>query len=381
MVLAGESSRHIKMSSVTKTGITALRVANDIVTFRPGHKSDFELPPDLKSIVVKLYHPDLERITGLEPEHSLLLSSDDSSKNPLFCHGCVYLPEQDELLIMSDLLQTTNSSALPTILISRILLRRETDRSGDERISSVDWMKLRPPPIMPMPAGACRYKAGILYCSQGTMTPDSGGLWYMALGKAPKPILTSYFNKPFNSIQSVVEDTSGALWFTDASVGFELEIRPRPQLPNQVYRFDPQLGDLRVVADGFSRPMGIALSPDCGTLYVTDTGAGRHNGGFDPTRAATIYAFDVTQRSGSPFLTGRRVFAYLRRGIPTAVVCDNFGNVYAACADGVEIWTPGGRALGLLGVPGGCTSLCFGKDGELFIGAKQRLWKMKLQET
>lgn len=177
---------------------------------------------------------------------------------------------------MSDLLQSTSSSSLPAILISKISLRR----GPNEVISEVEWAKLRPPSNMPMPAGACRYQNGILYCSQGTQIPDSGGLCYMPSGKPPIPFLTSYFHKPFNSIQNVVEDTDGGLWFTDTSIGFEQEIRPKPQLPNQVYRYDPKTEELRVVADGFVRPTGIALggsNADETTLYITDTGAACQN--------------------------------------------------------------------------------------------------------
>ncbi|KAI1209841.1 uncharacterized protein F4807DRAFT_424620 [Annulohypoxylon truncatum] len=279
---------------------------------------------------------------------------------------------------MSDLLQSTSSSAMPAILISKISFRR----GPDQAISEAEWVKLRPPSSMPMPAGACRYQNGVLYCSQGNGSSDTGGLWYMPSGRPPIPLLTSYFHKPFNSIQNVVEDAEGGLWFTDACVGYEQEIRPKPQLPNQVYRYDPKTGDLRAVADGFVRPMGIALSgPSDGItiLYVTDTGAVHPNGTHYPLGQATIYAFDVTRRSGSLFAMNKRVFAYVKEGVPTAVVCDSNGNVFAACGDGVEVWSPGGSALGLIEVPGGCTGLCIGQPGEIFICAQQRLWRVRLK--
>ncbi|KAI0120346.1 calcium-dependent phosphotriesterase [Hypoxylon sp. NC0597] len=365
------------MASITKTGFMTRASPNQIADFRPGSKLETKLPPNSDKIIIKQYHPDLISVVGRETEWSLLLSSDDSSKNPLFHNGCVYVLEKNELYVMSDLLQSTSSSKLPTILISKISFRRDSEHPYT--INELQWMKLRPPPSISMPSGACRYKDGILYCSQGISIPDSGGLWYMPLGKPPVPILTSYFGKPFNSIQCVVEDPEGGLWFTDASVGFEQEFRPKPQLPNQVYRFDPKTGDLRVVADGFTRPMGIALSPDDNTVYVTDTGAARPDGSIDHTRSATIYAFDIAERFGSSFLINRRVFAYVKEGVPTAVACDSFGNVFAACGDGVEVFSPGGMALGLIEVPGGCTSLCFGRFGEIFICAKQRLWRVGLE--
>lgn len=34
------------------------------------------------------------------------------------------------------------------------------------------------------------------------------------------------------------------------------------------------------------------------------------------------------------------------------VKCDDNGNVYAGCADGVEVWNPGGTLLGVIEVQG-----------------------------
>lgn len=137
-----------------------------------------------------------------------------------------------------------------------------------------------------MPSGAIPYRKGVLYCSQGTLEPKSGGLFYMPPGKRPVPLVTNYFGKAFNSAQNVVEDRDGGLWFTDSCAGLEQEIRPTPQLPNHVYWFHPTTGELRVVADELKRPAGIALSPDGDTLYITDTEAAR----LGNTLASTRYA-------------------------------------------------------------------------------------------
>ena len=39
-----------------------------------------------------------------------------------------------------------------------------------------------------------------------------------------------------------------------------------------VYRFDPRDGSLRIVADDFKRPNGLAFSPDESLLYIADSG-------------------------------------------------------------------------------------------------------------
>ncbi|KAI1432233.1 hypothetical protein GGR50DRAFT_675627 [Xylaria sp. CBS 124048] len=321
---------------------------------------------------------------------SVLSSSADSSLNPFFHKGPVYLPHMDELYVNSDLLQSTSSSELPIILISKFSFRRRDPSLASPEtatpIASLEWMKLRPPPNMPMPSGAIPYKEGILYCSQGNFEPRSGGLFYMPLGKRPIPLVTSYFGKPFNSIQDVVEDSDGALWFTDSSAGQEHDIRPAPQLPSHVYWFRPETGQLCVVADGLRRPTGIALSRTGSTIYISDTDAARvgntaaSTSFVIPYSPATIYAYDIVRRqNGPPSLEKKRIFSFAFSGVPAAIVCDSSANVFAACADGVEVWNSRGVALGVIQVPGGCSSLCFGQDGELFVCGGQTLWRVNLR--
>lgn len=99
------------------------------------------------------------------------------------------------------------------------------------------------------------------------------------------------------------------------------------------------------------------------------------------SRPATIYAYDVIQRAGSPFLANRRVFAYAADGVPDGIKCDVHGNVYSGCGDGVEVWNTGGSLIGIIMVPGGVANFCFGKAGEMFICAETELWRLQLAST
>lgn len=135
-----------------------------------------------------------------------------------------------------------------------------------------------------MPAGGTAYANGMLFCSQGSLADGSGGLYFMPRGKPPMPLVTGFYGRDFNSPHDVALTTDGALWFTDPCLGFEKDFRKKPVLPCQVYRFEPESGDLRVVADGLGRPTGIAFSADESTAYITDTDACRGDGVQDASR-------------------------------------------------------------------------------------------------
>jgi len=86
----------------------------------------------------------------------------------------------------------------------------------------------------------------------------------------------------------------------------------------------------------------------------------------------------VTIRSGAPFLANKRTFAFAAVGAPDGIKCDVHGNVYAGCGDGIEVWNPAGTLIGIILVPNGVANFCFGLNGEIFICAEQRLWRVQL---
>ena len=92
------------------------------------------------------------------------------------------------------------------------------------------------------------------------------------------------------------------------------------------------------------------------------------------------YAFDVIERSGSQFLANRRVFAMADTGVPDGIKCDVQGNVYSGCGDGVNVWSPGGRLLGKIVIPGGVANFCFTRKGEMVLLNETRLWVVRISE-
>ena len=191
-------------------------------------------------------------------------------------------------------------------------------------------------------------------------------------------LINNYLGRPFNSPNDVVAHPDGSLWFTDPSYGHEGGFRPKPQLPNLVYRFDLQSGSIRAVADGLKKPKGLCFSPDYSVLYISDTDSLRGDRTFPSiTRPSTIYAFDVISSPG-PFLTNKRLFAFVDSGAPQGLKCDVFGNVYAGCGDGVHCWSPAGELVGKILVEGGVSQFSFGRDGEMWLFSGHGLWRAKM---
>jgi len=370
------------MAAVTSSDIslspTQVQVVNRLFESNGTIKTS-ACPDDQLSIVQ--YNSTFAELVGTTPAHSILMSTAGSSNNPFFHEACVFIPDHDEVYITSNLLQATKSSNFPTILISRIKLHRTDRLSGNNSVRAIEWVKMRPPTGIDMPNGGVNYEDGIIFCAQGSATSSTGGIYYMPRGAPPKALVTNFHGRDFNSVNDVVVAKDGCVWFTDPCYGNEQDFRQRPKLPNQVYRFNPKNGDIRVVADGFGRPNGICFSPDESIMYITDTDYIHGDGNKDPLRPATIYAFDIATISGAPFLVNRRLFAFAAVGFPDGIKCDVFGNVYSGCGDGVEVWSPAGTLIGRIMVPGGVANFCFGKEGEMFICGEQKLWRLQLARS
>ncbi|KAL0930548.1 SMP-30/Gluconolaconase/LRE-like region containing protein [Colletotrichum truncatum] len=317
------------------------------------------------------YDAALESIIGSRPTHALLLSSVGGTANALFDRGCIYFHPRNELWTTSAPLAATDPTRPATILMSKVTITAHP--RGDTL--NVEWAKLRPPPAMPMPASGCVVDDGILWCSQGTMQPGTGGVFHMPAGRPPKAVVTSYYGRDFNSPHSAAYTDSG-VWFTDPCCGHDLDFRSQPQLPPSVYRYDRAKGEVRAMADGFVRPTGLAVDEDSSTLYVADSGGVKSDGSLDLVQPRSVYAFDIVSRGGAIFLANKRLFSLARRGAPQHIMCED-GNVWAACGDGIEIWNSGGSLLGLIKVTGGVSSFCRGPGHTIFMCAEQRLWRLE----
>ncbi|KAL3456780.1 hypothetical protein BJX64DRAFT_296391 [Aspergillus heterothallicus] len=307
------------------------------------------------------YQPAFEDIIGSNPKLELLL---ENESYPFAHEAPVYYQAKADVFMVGN--YQTNDGGQP-IQISK--MRTENNVYVREEIF----------PDIPMANGAVNYKDGVLFASQGTVERPSA-LIYMEPEPpySTKVILDSFNGRRFNSLNDVVIHSDGSIWFTDPTYGYDQGFSPKPDLPHQVYRFDPATGSVRAVADGLGQPNGLAFSPDESILYVTDTDAHRGNGDDNAERAATIYAYDVKTYSNAPFLVNRRVFAYADNGIPDGVKVDTNGNVYSGCGDGVHVWSAGGDLLGKIKLPSVAANFCFAEAGVMYILNEYKVWKATL---
>jgi len=181
-------------------------------------------------------------------------------------------------------------------------------------------------------------------------------------------IAERYDRKRLNSPNDVVERADGSIWFTDPSYGIDSDYEgysaPSEQEGCHVYRVDPGSGEVRLVADDFERPNGLAFSADEQTLYIVDT------------RRKHIRRFTVEDDR----LSGGEVLATCDDGSFDGVRVDATGRIWAAAHDGLHCFSPEGDLLGKLLVPEMVSNLTFGgpRLNQLFITATTSLYTMRV---
>jgi len=192
-----------------------------------------------------------------------------------------------------------------------------------------------------------------------------------------RTVLASHFEgKRFNSPNDVVVKSDGSIWFTDPSYGidsdYEGDAAPSEIGARNVYRLDPASGGLKVVADDFVQPNGLAFSPDESLLYIVDTGATHVADGPHHVRR-----FDVWPDGK---LTGGEVFATCDAGLYDGFRIDVHGNLWLSAGDGVHCHAPDGTLLGKISIPETVANVCFGgpKLNRLFICGTTSLYSVFL---
>ncbi len=182
----------------------------------------------------------------------------------------------------------------------------------------------------------------------------------------------SYQGKRLNSPNDVVVRSDGSVWFTDPTYGIMSNYEGYRADPEQetrnVYRLDPQTGEIDAVVTDFGQPNGLAFSPDETILYVADSSSSH-----DPDRPRHIRAFDVVDGRK---LANSREYCTIDTGLPDGFRVDVYGNVWTSAGDGVHCFGPEGKLLGKILIPQTVANVTFGgpRRNRLFITATRSLY-------
>jgi gluconolactonase len=168
-------------------------------------------------------------------------------------------------------------------------------------------------------------------------------------------LLDRFEGKRLNSPNDVVVKSDGAIWFTDPTfgiVGYYQGEKAEQELPERVYRIDPQSGAATVVAEGIEGPNGLAFSPDESRLYIVQSRGEQK-----------ILSYEVT--GGGAKLDGGRPLIMAGEGTPDGFRVDVEGNLWCGwgmseALDGVRVFNPEGEPIGHIALPERCGNLCFG---------------------
>lgn len=169
-------------------------------------------------------------------------------------------------------------------------------------------------------------------------------------------IADAFEGKRLNSPNDVVVKSDGSIWFTDPSYGIMMDYegaRARSEIGAcHVYRVDGGTGAIRIAADDYVKPNGLAFSPDESLLYIADTGASHDPGGPKHIRRHEVGA-DGT-------LSGGAVLADCTAGLFDGFRPDRDGRLWTSAADGVHCLSPDGTLIGRIRIPEMVANVCFG---------------------
>jgi gluconolactonase len=178
--------------------------------------------------------------------------------------------------------------------------------------------------------------------------------------------------KRFNSPNDVVVRSDGSIWFTDPSYGIDSDYEGHKAESEigtcNVYRVDPASGAIRIAADDFVRPNGLAFSPDERLLYIADTGVSHMKDGPKHIRVFRV--------ADDGKLSGGEVFATCTDAVFDGFRLDTEGRIWSSAGDGVHCLEPDGTLIGKVLVPERVANVVFGgpKRNRLFICATTALY-------
>ncbi|EXK25806.1 gluconolactonase [Fusarium oxysporum f. sp. melonis 26406] len=336
-----------------------------------------------------VYDSEFYDIIGSDPSLTLIATTDT---DPIFYEAVVWYPPTDEMFFAQNAGDPAARTGLnkSSVLQKISLVDAEALRNGTHAENEVKVYVVPEKPKLLLTAiiGGTNYKGEIIFAGEGQGDTSPSALYLMNPVEPYNTtvLINNYFGRQFNSINDVsISPQNGDIYFTDTMYGNWQFFRPKPGLPNQVYRFNRATGALTVVADGFESPNGLTFSPDGSYAYVTDTGLSHAQHGLNFTRPATIYRFEVQKDDGRtslntlPMLKKRKAFSYSAWHLfihdpRLGIHCDSKGNVYAGCGDGVHVWNRSGKLIGKIYTGVVVANFQFAGKGRMIIMGRTNLF-------
>jgi len=298
-----------------------------------------------------------ESLWSIIPEASVIEVIADGH---LWTEGPLWLPEQD-MLLYTDIPRNAIYSW----------------KEGEEA-----KLYLKPSGFMGEKFGGSEPGAnGLLLNSQGELILCQHGERQIALMQSPvskpaanyKALTSAFKGKRFNSPNDAAYSSNGDLYFTDPPYGLPLRMDdPDKELDYQgVYRLSKE-GELTLLTTEFTRPNGIAFSPDEKKLYLANS---------DP-ELAIWKVFDVLEDgsiNNSKIFYDATELVGQEKGLPDGLKVDNEGNLFATGPGGVFIFSPEGKALGKIKTGQATSNCAFNADKSvLYITADSYVLRMRL---
>ena len=186
-------------------------------------------------------------------------------------------------------------------------------------------------------------------------------------------LVDSFQGKRLNSPNDLVLRAGGELYFTDPAYGLPRRYEDtRRELPFcGVYLARPDQREPELLIDTMDKPNGVALSPDEGFLYVTQS---------DPERpVVTRYPI----RDDSTLGIAEVIADFTDRvpeaeGLPDGIKVDDPGNIFTTGPGGVWVLSAAGERLGRIQTGLRVANLCWGGDGStLYMCSDQYLCRIR----
>ncbi|MEY4178087.1 MAG: hypothetical protein RLY70_1661 [Planctomycetota bacterium] len=186
--------------------------------------------------------------------------------------------------------------------------------------------------------------------------------------KQVKALADGYQGTRFNAPNDLVLDQTGGVYFTDPRFRAPM---PLPQAKEAFYYLSAA-GQVTRLGDNLAAPNGVILSPDEKTLYVI------------PSLQKQMYAYPVL---GPGKLGEGRVFCELAQREPAGngggdgLTVDVQGNLYITSALGLQVFSPAGKALGVIPFPEQPANATFGGPGNktLYVTARTGLYAVDME--